>query len=72
MPQPVPPLPTQQRNSLVCYLFEHAAREEGVALVLSTHNVGLAARCDKTIALKNERVTAAKIREQNRDNHKPA
>jgi putative ABC transport system ATP-binding protein len=37
-------------------LFERAVREEGIALVLSTHNLGLAARCNRTISLKDGRI----------------
>ena len=37
-------------------LFEKAVREEGVALVLTTHNLGLAARCDRTIELADGKI----------------
>jgi len=37
-------------------LFIKAVREEGVAFVLTTHNLALAARCDRTITLEDGRI----------------
>lgn len=39
-------------------LFLRAVREEGVALVLTTHNLALAAGCDRTMTLADGRVVA--------------
>jgi predicted ABC-type transport system involved in lysophospholipase L1 biosynthesis ATPase subunit len=38
-------------------LFVKAVREEGVALVLTTHNLALASRCDHRVTLVDGRVT---------------
>ena len=37
-------------------LFQKAVREEGVALVLTTHNLSLAARCDRTLTLVDGKI----------------
>ena len=37
-------------------LFQKAVREDGVALVLTTHNLALAARCGRTVALVDGRL----------------
>ena len=39
-------------------LFQKAVREDGVALVLTTHNLALAARCDRTLTLADGRIVA--------------
>jgi ABC-type lipoprotein export system ATPase subunit len=43
----------RQTGDTVCDLFIKAVREEGVAFVLTTHNLALAARCDRTITLED-------------------
>ena len=42
-------------------LFLKAVREQGVAFVLTTHNVALAGRCDRTLALEDGKVARAEI-----------
>ena len=37
-------------------LFQKQVREDGVALVLTTHNLALAARCDRTLTLADGRL----------------
>ena len=37
-------------------LFQQAVREDGVALVLTTHNLALAARCDRALTLADGRI----------------
>ena len=37
-------------------LFQKTVREDGVALVLTTHNLALAARCDRTLTLADGRI----------------
>ena len=37
-------------------LFLNAVRENGVALVLTTHNISLAEQCDRTIALEDGKI----------------
>ena len=37
-------------------LFQKAVREDGVALVLTTHNLALAARCDRALTLADGRI----------------
>lgn len=37
-------------------LFQKAVREDGVALVLTTHNLSLAARCDRTLTLVDGKI----------------
>ena len=39
-------------------LFQKTIREDGVALVLTTHNLALAARCDRTLTLADGRIVA--------------
>ena len=39
-------------------LFQKAVRDDGVALVLTTHNLALAARCDRALTLANGRIVA--------------
>lgn len=39
-------------------LFQKTVREDGVALVLTTHNLALAARCDRTLTLADGRIVA--------------
>ena len=39
-------------------LFQKAVREDGVALVLTTHNLVLAARCDRALTLADGRIVA--------------
>lgn len=52
--------PTGNLDSLtggaIMDLFIKAVREEGVALVLTTHNMALASRCDHNVALNDGRV----------------
>ncbi|HOE00503.1 MAG TPA: ABC transporter ATP-binding protein [Kiritimatiellia bacterium] len=37
-------------------LFQKTVREDGVALVLTTHNLALAARCDRTLTLTDGKI----------------
>jgi len=37
-------------------LFQKTVREDGVALVLTTHNLALAARCDRTLTLADGKI----------------
>lgn len=46
----------RQTGDLVFELFLRAVREEGVAFVLTTHNLALAGRCDRTVTLEDGRV----------------
>jgi putative ABC transport system ATP-binding protein len=46
-----------QTGSAIMDLFVKAVREEGVALVLTTHNLALASRCDHRVTLVDGRVT---------------
>ena len=39
-------------------LFAKTVREDGVALVLTTHNLALAARCDRTLTLADGKIVA--------------
>jgi putative ABC transport system ATP-binding protein len=39
-------------------LFQKTVREDGVALVLTTHNLALAARCDRTLTLADGKIVA--------------
>ena len=39
-------------------LFQQTVREDGVALVLTTHNLALAARCDRTLTLADGKIVA--------------
>jgi putative ABC transport system ATP-binding protein len=39
-------------------LFQKTVREDGVALVLTTHNLALAARCDRTLSLADGKIVA--------------
>ena len=39
-------------------LFQKAVRDDGVALVLTTHNLALAARCDRALTLADGRIVA--------------
>ena len=47
----------RQTGDSIFDLFLKAVREEGVALVLTTHNLALAERCDRTITLEDGKVT---------------
>ena len=40
-------------------LFQKTVREDGVALVLTTHNLALAARCDRTLTLADGKIVVA-------------
>jgi putative ABC transport system ATP-binding protein len=42
----------------ICELFQKAVREDGVALVLTTHNLALAARCDRACTLADGKIVA--------------
>jgi ABC-type antimicrobial peptide transport system, ATPase component len=46
----------RQTGDAVFGLFLRAVREEGVALVLTTHNLALASRCDRTVTLEDGKV----------------
>jgi len=46
----------RQTGDSIFDLFLRAVREEGVALVLTTHNLALAERCDRAITLEDGRV----------------
>jgi len=46
----------RETGDAIFELFLKAVREEGVALVLTTHNHLLAARCDRTVTLEDGRV----------------
>lgn len=46
----------RQTGDTIFGLFIKAVKEEGVALVLTTHNLALASRCDRTITLEDGRV----------------
>jgi ABC-type lipoprotein export system ATPase subunit len=48
----------RQTGDTVFELFLKAVREEGVALVLTTHNLALAARCDRTVTLEDGKVVS--------------
>ena len=37
-------------------LFERAVRQDNIALVLTTHNLALAARCDRSLTLRDGRI----------------
>jgi putative ABC transport system ATP-binding protein len=52
----------RQTGDTVFELFLSAVREEGVALVLTTHNLALAERCDRTVTLEDGKVVATRIR----------
>jgi putative ABC transport system ATP-binding protein len=43
----------RQTGETIFDLFIQAVREKGVALVLTTHNLALAARCDRTVTLED-------------------
>ncbi|MBM4163113.1 MAG: ABC transporter ATP-binding protein [Lentisphaerae bacterium] len=45
-----------QTGGAIMDLFVKAVREEGVALVLTTHNLALASRCDHRVTLEDGRV----------------
>jgi ABC-type lipoprotein export system ATPase subunit len=47
----------RQTGDAVFELFLKAVRRDGVALVLTTHNMALAARCDRTVTLEDGKVT---------------
>ena len=49
----------RQTGDAVFDLFLDAVSRDGVALVLTTHNLSLAARCDRTITLEDGKVTRA-------------
>lgn len=46
----------RQTGDLVFKLFQRAVQEEGVAFVLTTHNLALAERCDRVITLEDGRI----------------
>ncbi len=46
----------KQTGETVFELFLKAVREQGVAFVLTTHNLALAARCERTLTLEDGRV----------------
>ena len=46
----------RQTGEAIFDLFQKAVREEGVALVLTTHNLSLAARCDRTLTLVDGKI----------------
>ncbi|MDR2849768.1 MAG: ABC transporter ATP-binding protein [Verrucomicrobiota bacterium] len=46
----------RQTGDTVFELFLKAVHEDGVALVLTTHNLALAARCDRTLTLEDGKV----------------
>ncbi|MEI7902748.1 MAG: ABC transporter ATP-binding protein [bacterium] len=48
----------RQTGDTIFGLFLKAVREEGVALVLTTHNLALSARCDRMVTLEDGRVKA--------------
>jgi putative ABC transport system ATP-binding protein len=48
----------RQTGDTVFALFLRAVREEGVALVLTTHNLALAERCDRAVTLEDGRIAA--------------
>jgi putative ABC transport system ATP-binding protein len=49
-----------QTGSAIMDLFVKAVRQEGVALVLTTHNLALASRCDHRVTLEDGRVKKAR------------
>ena len=51
----------RQTGDTIFDLFIAAVREEGVALVLTTHNLALAARCNRTVTLEDGRVRQEKV-----------
>ena len=53
----------RQTGDTIFGLFIKAVKEEGLALVLTTHNLALASRCDRTITLEDGRVRSAAQRE---------
>ena len=48
----------RQTGDTVFDLFLKAVSEDGVSLVLTTHNLALAARCDRTVTLEDGKVTS--------------
>jgi putative ABC transport system ATP-binding protein len=52
----------RQTGDTVFGLFLRAVREDGVALVLTTHNLALAERCDRTVTLEDGKVVSARVR----------
>ena len=46
----------RQTGDTVFELFLRAVREDGVALVLTTHNLALASRCNRTVTLEDGKV----------------
>lgn len=46
----------RQTGDVVFELFQRAVKEDGVAFVLTTHNLALAERCDRVITLEDGRV----------------
>ncbi len=46
----------RQTGETIFDLFLQAVREKGVALVLTTHNLALAARCDRMVTLEDGRI----------------
>ena len=46
----------RQTGETIFELFQRAVREQGIAFVLTTHNLALAERCDRTITLEDGRV----------------
>lgn len=53
----------RQTGDTVFELFLKAVREDGVALVLTTHNLALAERCDRTITLEDGKVVGQTTRQ---------
>lgn len=47
----------RQTGDAVFGLFLDAVRRDGVALVLTTHNLALAARCDRTVTLEDGKLS---------------
>jgi len=52
----------RQTGEAIFDLFIKAVREEGVTLVLTTHNLALAARCDRMVTLEDGKVNRADSR----------
>lgn len=49
----------RQTGDAIFEVFLRAVREQGVTLVLTTHNLSLAERCDRTLTLEDGRVVGA-------------
>ncbi len=48
----------RQTGESIFELFQKTVREDGVALVLTTHNLALAERCDRTLTLTDGKIVA--------------